>query len=202
MRKTTGLLVTSLLLAGCFNVDMLMEINGPDDVNYTMKMSAPSEAAFILQSMKDSLQNFDQVNMETRNDTVYLTATKKHIPIDSLTGFGFQVEKQKENTYKVWMEKTQSKNTTEEDEAVKALFSQYRITLTLVVNKGKILESNADSSSANTYYWKSSLAEIDEFSPFFVIQFPSGGGVGNVILIAGGVIVVLAAGAFFLLKRK
>ena len=188
----------AIAISACFNMDSYLTIKGPDNVDYKVVISAPKESAFIIDAIKDSLGKFDKVETTVRNDTTYLTAEIKGIPIDSLTEFGFRVEKVNENTYRIWQEKSESEDQT--DELLKSLLGQYRMSLTVVVENGKVLEHNADEVKGNTYFWKTTLDRAAEFSPSITIQFRKFS--GSLRLIIGLFALLIGAGVFFFLKSK
>ncbi len=200
--KTLSIIAIGVAISACFNMDSYLTIKGPDHVDYRVVISTPSETSFIIDAIKDSLGKFDKVETTVRNDTTYLTAEINGIPIDSLTGFGFEVEKVNENTYRIWQEKTSSDTTNETDEMFKDLLGKYRMTLTVVVENGKVLEHNADEVKGNTYFWKTTLDRAAEFTPSITIQFQKKAASSNLWPIIGLFALLIGTGVFFFLKRK
>ncbi len=201
LKPLTGIAL-AIAISACFNMDSYLTIKGPDHVDYRVVISTPSETSFIIDAIKDSLGKFDKVETTVRNDTTYLTAEISGIPIDSLTGFGFEVEKVNENTYRIWQEKGSTNTTEQSDEFMKSLLGRYRMTLTVVVENGKVMEHNADEVKGNTYFWKTTMDRAAEFTPSITIQFQKKAASSSLWLIIGLFALLIGAGIFFFLKRK
>ncbi len=189
-------------ISACFNVDSYLTIEGPDRVDYKLVISAPQESAFLLGIIQDSLSRFDSVESTIRNDTTYLTAQVRGIPLDSLTGFGFRVERLDENTYRIWQGKDNPGETTQQvDPMLESILKQYRLTLTVVVKSGKVLEHNADEVKGNTYFWKTTMDMADRFSPSITIRFQKPGQ-GTFLLIGGLLLLIVGAGVLIFMKSR
>ncbi len=190
-----------LMASACFNIDSYLTIKGPDDVDYRVVISTPSETAFLIKAIEDSLGKFDRTETTVRNDTTYLTAEVSGIPIDSLTEFGFMVEKLDGNTYRIWQENSTEDTTGQNDEILTGILKDYRMTLTVVVENGKVLEHNANEVKGNTYFWKTTLDRVNSFSPSITIRFQKTGS-GNLLLITGILVLAIGAGIILFMKSR
>ncbi len=191
-----------LALSSCFNMDSYLTINGPDSVDYTVVISTPKETSFIIDAIKDSLGRFDRVETAVKNDTTYLTAEVKGIPIDSLTEFGFRVEKVDENTYRIRQESSSSDTTEQTDMMLKSILGQYRMTLTVEVKSGKVLEHNANEVKGNLYIWKTTMDRAQLFSPSITIKFQENRISPAGILLTLGLLILVIGAVILLLRRR
>ena len=179
---------TAILLGGCFNMHVDLDI-GPDGTGKSkVVISGLADNEMAFEGIADSLgEEADTVIREEKGDTVIYTIIDEDV--DFTEGDEALVSKKGDHWVFEWKEEASG----EEDETMESAFEGYTFNLEVKL-PGKVLKHNADKVSGNTLTWEMPMYEFQTKGIDAKAEYEAGGGGLNLGLIGGIICCLLIIG--------